>query len=170
MQIRPITPGDRLALKEFASRIPPEDIVFTDRSLMSDIAVASWTQAVPAKPLIAVDEPEGVLGIVTVVPGVSWSNHVGDIRVVVLPAARSRGVGRALAEGGLDLAQSLDLAKVMIEIMATNAGGLSMFRALGFSEEARLHAQVRDGLGAYQDLVILSRWLQPQPSGAADTG
>jgi len=159
MEIRPVTADDRRALDVFASRIPDADVVFADRNLVSQVAVASWTRAVPAKRLIAVDEPDDVLGMITVVPEVGWSDHVGDIRLVVLPANRGRGIGRRLAQQGLELAESLGLAKVMIQVMDVNAGGIAMFRALGFEEEARLAGHVRDGGGARRDLIVLSRWL-----------
>ena len=143
------------------SRVPDGDRSFIDRNLLSQVAVAGWTQAVPERRLIAVDDDGTVAGIVTVVPGVGWTSHVGDIRLVVLPDYRGQGIGRRLAAGGQELAESLGMTKLMIEITATNTGGLAMFAAFGFAEEARLRGHVRDSTGTSQDLVLLSRWLGP---------
>ena len=159
MEIRPVDVHDRQALFEFASRVPEGDRAFGDRNLISQVAVASWTQAVPERRLIAVDDDGTVAGIVTVVPGVGWTSHVADFRVVVLPEFRGQGIGRRLAAGGQELAESLGMSKLMIEISAANTGGLAMFTAFGFAEEARLGRHVRDGAGGYQDLLLLSRWL-----------
>ena len=100
-----------------------------------------------------------MVALLTVQPEVGWSDHVGDVRLIVLPDHRGRGIGRTLAQRGLELAESLGLAKLMIRVMDGNAGGIVMFRALGFEEEARLAGHVRDRAGGARDLVILSRWL-----------
>jgi ribosomal protein S18 acetylase RimI-like enzyme len=159
MEIRPVDVGDRQALVDFANRVPERDKSLGDRNLLSQVAIAGWTQAVPERRLIAVDDDGTVAGMVTVVPGVGWSSHVGDLRVVVLPQFRGQGIGRRLAAGGQELAQSLGMSKLMIEVMATNTGGLAMFGAFGFGEEARLRGHVRDVDGKPQDLVLLSRRL-----------
>jgi GNAT superfamily N-acetyltransferase len=159
VDVRPVDVGDRQALIEFASRVPEGDRSFGDRNLLSQIAIAGWTQAVPERRLVAVDDDGTVAGIVTVVPGVGWTSHVGEIRLVVLPPFRGQGIGRRLAAGGQELAQSLGMAKLIVELMATNRGGLAMFAAFGFAEEARLLRHVRDDAGGYQDLLLLSRWI-----------
>ncbi len=164
MEIRPVDVHDRQALFEFA---PPECQKATAPSAtatsLSQVAVASWTQAVPERRLIAVDDDGTVAAIVTVVPGVGWSSHVGDIRLIVLPEFRGQGIGRRLAAGGQELAESLGMSKLMIEISAANVGRLAIFTAYGFAEEARLRRHVRDAAGDYQDLLLLSRWLNGSP-------
>ena len=159
MEIQPVRVEQRQALMDFATRIPDRDRSLLDAPLLSQVAVAGWTQAVPERRLAAVDADGGVVGLVTVVRGVGWSSHVADMRVIVDPAHRGAGVGRHLAGEGVELARSLGMTKVMIEVMAGNAGAIAMLAALGFAEEARLRGQVRDGTGQMQDLVLLSRWL-----------
>ena len=162
MNIRPVTADDRRALDEFVASIPAADVAFLDRTLLSQIAVAAWTQAVPERRLIAVDDGGSVAAIVTIAPGVGWTSHVGEVRLVVRPSARGQGVGRQLAIRGLELATSLGLTKATVEIVATNAAGLAIFRALGFTDEALLRGQVRATDGTYNDLILLSRWLTPE--------
>jgi ribosomal protein S18 acetylase RimI-like enzyme len=50
----------------------------------------------------------------------------------VEPAARRRGVGRALAEAALAFAGSRGVSRVEIRVHARNAEGRSFWRALGF--------------------------------------
>ncbi|MFT3851850.1 MAG: GNAT family N-acetyltransferase [Ilumatobacteraceae bacterium] len=164
MEIQPVRVEQRQALADFASRIPDRDRSLVDAPLLSQVAVAGWTQAVPERRLAALDDDGAVLGLVTVVRGVGWSSHVADMRVIVDPGARGRGVGRRLADQGLELAGELGMTKVMIEVMAGNTGALAMLGALGFEEEARLRGQVRDSAGQMQDLVLLSRWLEDRPA------
>ena len=159
MKIEPLSAQHRSALADFVAGISERDRVFVDRTLISQIKVASWTQAVPERRLVAVEDDGSVSGLVTVAPGIGWSDHTADVRLVVRSARRGQGVGGALASAGVDLARRMGLRKLTVETMAANAGGQATFVALGFTVEARLDGQVRDDTGALQDIVILSRWL-----------
>lgn len=150
----PLTADLRDAAAAFAARIPEADKGFLDRFLLYDVAVAGWTRATPAKRIVALEDGE-ILGLVTVEPQRGWMDHVGDFRVVVQPSARGLGVGHALIEHGVELAQTLGLRKLSVEIMASNTSGLGLFQRHGFEREAILSRHVRDGEGDLQDLVVL---------------
>ena len=113
----------------------------------------------PARRSVVIDDNGDVVALVTVVPGAGSVHHVGDVRVIVQPDRRGQGLGQALIREGLALAGSLGLEKLTVEIMSTNAAAESMFAAVGFTREAVLRDQVEDGDGHYQDLVLLSLWL-----------
>jgi ribosomal protein S18 acetylase RimI-like enzyme len=160
VEYRRIRADDRAALQGFADRIPPGDRSSFDRVLLHQVAVAGWTMAVPARRSVAVDGDD-IVGLVTAVPGAGWTRHVGEMRTIVQPDRRGTGIGRALVGIGLDLARELELEKVTVEVMASNAGAIKMFEAVGFSTEARLVGQVRDGEQNLQDLLVMSHWLRP---------
>ena len=153
---QPLTADLRAAVSAFAARIPERDRGFLDRFLLYDVAVAGWTQATPARRIVARDGDD-IVGLVTVEPQRGWMAHVGDFRVVVQPSARGLGVGAALIDRGVDLASTLGLGKLSVEVMASNEGGLALFERHGFHREAVLARHVRDGEGALQDLVVLAR-------------
>jgi ribosomal protein S18 acetylase RimI-like enzyme len=159
VRIEPVTARHREALAAFAAGISDRDRRFADRSLLSQVAVASWTQAVPERRLVAVEDDGKVSGLATVSRGHGWSEHTAELRVIVATGQRGRGVGRALADAAVGLARDLGISKVTVETMATNEGGQAMFRALGFDAEAVLRGHVIDADGERQDVVILSRWL-----------
>jgi ribosomal protein S18 acetylase RimI-like enzyme len=161
--IRPLTAEHRQAVQAFVERIPQRDRSSLDRTLLTQVAVNSWTQAVPARRSIVVEDG-AVVALVTVDPGTGWVRHVGDLRVIVQPDRRGQGLGQALVREGLSLAASLGLEKLTVEIMSTNSGAESMFGAFGFVREAVLHDHVEDGDGEYQDLVLLSLWLDGHAS------
>jgi RimJ/RimL family protein N-acetyltransferase len=164
MEYRRIRAEDRAALQAFADRIPARDRTFFDPVLLHQVSVAGWTMAVPARRSVAVDEAE-IVGLVTVVPGAGWNRHVGELRPVVQPDHRGRGIGQELVRMGLELARELALEKVTVEVMASNRGAIAMFEALGFVTEACLRGQVRDGEQQLQDLLILSLWPTAEPAG-----
>jgi ribosomal protein S18 acetylase RimI-like enzyme len=123
------------------------------------VAVNSWTQATPARRVVAVEPglPPRITGMVSVVPGRGWKRHVAEFRVVVLPDARGRGVGEQLIRRGLQLVEGLGLSKTTVEIMATNESGVALFERHGFRREAVLERHVIGGKDQLQDLVIVSR-------------
>ena len=163
IDIRPLTAEHRQAVQAFVERIPGRDRSFLDRTLLTQVAVNTWTQAVPARRSVVMDGDD-VVALVTVVPGTGWVRHVGDLRVIVQPDRRGRGLGRALITEGLTLAGALGLEKLTVEIMSTNAAAEAMFAGFGFAREAVLHDHVEDGDGQYQDLVLLSLWLDGHDS------
>ena len=162
LEYRPLTADLREAVAAFAAQIPEQDRGFLDRFLLYDVAVAGWTRSTPARRIVALDGTD-VVGLVTVEPQRGWMAHVGDFRVVVHPGARRTGVGAALIERGVELAQSLQIGKLSVEVMASNEGGLGLFERHGFEREAVLRRHVRDGDGSLQDLVVLAREL---PAGS----
>src|SRR3954453_1555278 len=103
IDIRPLTAEHRQAVQAFVERIPGRDRSFLDRTLLAQVAVNTWTQAVPARRSVVVDGRD-VVALVTVVPGSGWVGHVGDLRVIVQPDRRGQGLGRALISEGLSLA------------------------------------------------------------------
>ena len=79
----------------FFARIPEADRTFLKEDVDDPEVMAAWARPGAAR-AIAVDAGE-VVGSVAVVPLHGWSSHVGEVRLVVDPAARGRGIGRELA-------------------------------------------------------------------------
>ena len=89
-----------------------------------------------------------VVGYVAVVPLTGWSSHVGELRVIVDPEHRGRGIGKALTRRAMLEALELGLTKMVIEVIADQESRVEMFRALGFVPEALLTDHVRDQSGS----------------------
>jgi ribosomal protein S18 acetylase RimI-like enzyme len=171
MDIRPLERGDREALERFIERVPDADRTFFKEDVETPEVIAAWTHPGPTR-AVAVANGE-VVGYVAVVPLHGWSDHVGEVRVIVDPSHRGRGIGRALARRAVLDAFALDLRKVVVEVVADQAPTVAMFRALGFDPEALLTDHVRDRSGALRDLMILAQqvdaqWAAMSVSGIAD--
>jgi L-amino acid N-acyltransferase YncA len=104
------------------------------------------------------------------VPLHGWSDHVGEVRVIVDPAHRGNGIGRALARRAVLEALELDLRKMVVEVVADQAPTIAMFRALGFDPEALLTDHVRDRSGELRDLMILAQSVEAQWSAMSVAG
>ena len=154
MEIRRLETGDEVALTRFLARIPEGDRTFFKEDVLDADVVAAWVKRGEARSL-AVEAGE-ILGTVTVVPLQEWSRHVGEVRVIVDPAHRRRGIGRALARHAVVEALDLGLEKMVVEVIADQDATIAMFRSLGFEPEALLKDHVRDDEGQLHDLMLLA--------------
>jgi ribosomal protein S18 acetylase RimI-like enzyme len=168
MEFRPIEPSDEPALTRFFARIPEADRTFLKEDVDDPEVVAAWAGPGPAR-VIALDGRE-VVGSVAVVPLHGWSSHVGEVRLVVDPEHRGRGIGKALARQAVLSTVELGLAKLVVEVIADQTALISMFRALGFEPEALLSDHVRDRAGEIRDLMVLANDVQSQFSTMAAAG
>ena len=122
-------PGDEAALKRFFAQIPDADRTFLKEDVDDPDVVAAWARPGTAR-VIAVDDGE-VVGSVAVVPLHGWSSHVGEVRLVVDPEQRGRGIGRGLARQAVIDAVDLGLAKLVVEVISDQTALIGMFRSAG---------------------------------------
>ena len=168
MDIRPVQGGDEAALIRFFDRIPESDRTFLKEDVDDPSVVAEWARPSAAR-AVAVEDGE-VIGSVAVVPLHGWSSHVGEIRLVVAPEQRGRGVGRALARRAVLDALDLSLAKLVVEVIADQDSLVGMFRSLGFEPEALLTDHVRDRAGELRDLMVLANSVEGHFAAMAAAG
>jgi RimJ/RimL family protein N-acetyltransferase len=154
MQIRHLQSGDEQALRRFFARIPEGDRTFFKEDVDDSDVIAKWTNPGEARSIAI--EGDAVLGSVAVARLHGWSSHVGEVRVIVDPAHRGRGIGHALARAAILDALDLGLRKLVVEVVAEEDSTIAMFRSLGFDPEALLTDHVRDHAGQLRDLLILA--------------
>ena len=154
MEIRELEERDEPAVEQFIARIPEGDRTFFKEDVSDLEVVHSWVRPGAARAL-AVDDG-AVIGSAAVVPLHGWSSHVGEVRVIVDPDYRGKGVGRALARRAILDALELGLTKMVVEVIAEQESTVNMFRSLGFDPEALLVDHVRDRSGALRDLMVLA--------------
>src|SRR5215207_6184431 len=145
MEIKQLEPTDREALERFLARVPEGDRTFFKEDVEAPEVIDAWTRPGRARALAV--EAGDVVGYVAVVPLHGWSSHVGEVRVIVDPDHRGRGIGRALARRAVLEAVALELTKVVVEVISDQEATIAMFRSLGFDPEALLTDHVRDRTG-----------------------
>ncbi len=168
MHIRHLESTDREALVAFLERVPEADRTFFKEDVADPSVIDRWMHPGPVR-AVAIEYAE-IVGCRSVVPLHGWSSHVGELRLVVDPAHRGRGVGRALARQAMLEALELGLKKVVVEVIAVQEPAIEMFRSLGFDPEALLTDQVRDRTGELRDLMILSHSVEEQRASMITTG
>jgi ribosomal protein S18 acetylase RimI-like enzyme len=160
MDIRPIEAGDSPALSHFFERIPESDRTFLKEDVGDPRVLGDWVQPDTGR-TIAVEDGQ-VVGALAVVPLVGWSSHVGEVRLVVDPDHRGRGIGRRLARQAVLDAVDMGLGKLVVEVISDQAPLIAMFRGLGFEPEALLTDHVRDRSGQTRDLIVLANSVDEQ--------
>jgi len=168
MEIRELEAEDREAVERFVARVPEGDRTFFKEDVEAPEVLDAWTRPGTAR-AVAVEDGE-VVGYVAVVPLHGWSSHVGEVRVIVDPDRRGRGIGRALARRAVSEAVALELRKMVVEVVADQEATIAMFRSLGFDPEALLTDHVRDRSGALRDLMILAHSAEEQWSSMIVAG
>ncbi len=170
MDVRPLAAEHVTPLQEFFRRVPESDHNSFAEDVLEPGLVEGWLHENRPRRAVAVDDDGTVIGYVAVLPQVGWSCHVGSLRVVVDPAARGKGVGRALARHGLLAGLELGLSKIVVEVVVDAVPAIGMFEALGFEPEALLRDHVLDKTGQLRDLVVLAHLVEGTWSGMATAG
>jgi RimJ/RimL family protein N-acetyltransferase len=155
MDVRAPDSGDVDALLAFFERIPAGERTFFKEPVLDRATVEGWLIGGAGRRGLACADGE-VSGYVAVIPLTGWSDHVGEIRLVVDPERRGQGLGRALARWALLQALELGLRKLFVEVVADQEGAVAMFSNLGFQAEGLLRDHVRDRDGELRDLVLLA--------------
>ncbi len=157
-------------LSEFFGRIPDGEQAFLKENIRDPETVAAWQSPGPARREAAVDEAGTLAGVVTVIPELGWSDHVGQLLLLVDPAHRGQGIGRELARAALLQALELGLSKIIVEVVADQQPAINMFTSLGFDPEALLRSHIRDRNGDFHDLIILAHMVDENWQAFGATG
>ncbi|MGY2084602.1 N-acetyltransferase family protein [Blastococcus sp. SYSU DS0539] len=163
------------ALLRFFGDLPEGDLTFIKEEVTDPDTVRSWaTGDAPGGRWVAVDTGDDgsdtVTGYVAVRPLPGWSDHVGELRLVVAPSSRGSGLGRELARRALVEGVRSGLRKIVVEVVAEQGSALALFSDLGFSGEALLRDHIRDRNGELRDLMVLAHHVSDTWSGMDTVG
>lgn len=163
LELARLQPGDAAALAAFAAALPPHDLLFLRRDISQPKVIAAWMQAIAEGRLHSLvvrdtNNPGGaLLGCsAIVVDNLSWSHHVGELRVLVAPDWRGKGLGRVLIQQCFAQALELGLDKLVAQMTVDQVAAIAVFEELGFRAEALLRDHVKDRDGNLHDLALLS--------------
>lgn len=154
-----MTAASEAAVLAFAQSLPTHDLLFLRRDITQPKVLAAWIAQLEAGEIVSLVASSGdeILGCTAVVRDEhSWSPHLGELRVLVGPAGRDRGLGRVLIQESFLIALGLGLEKLTAQMTADQTSAIAVFEEMGFQAEALLRDHVRDQAGEKHDIVILS--------------
>jgi GNAT superfamily N-acetyltransferase len=158
IEFRMMAPADEAAVLAFARALPTHDLLFLPRNISEPKVLAAWIKEIERGSIISLLAVKSgrVVGCGTIVRDLlSWSPHVGEIRMVVSSDVRGLGVGRALSQETFALALGVGLEKLQVQMTVDQTGAIAIFEGLGFKAEALLRDHVRDAGGRKHDIVVL---------------
>ena len=157
--VRPPARADAPALARFAAAMPPHDLLFLARDIREPKVLEAWLAAQEhgqIASLIAVADSEVVATIAAISDRFSWSPHVWDVRLLVAPGWRGKGLGRRLLDQIVTDAIAAGAGKLTARMTPDQAGAITLFEECGFRAEALLLGHVRAADGTLHDLAVLS--------------
>jgi RimJ/RimL family protein N-acetyltransferase len=158
IEFRMMEPADEAAVLAFARALATHDLLFLPRNISEPKVLSAWIKEIERGSIISLLAVKSgkVVGCGTIVRDLlSWSPHVGEIRMVVSSDVRGLGVGRALSQETFALALGVGLEKLQVQMTVDQTGAIAIFEGLGFKAEALLRDHVRDAGGRKHDIVVL---------------
>ena len=122
-----------------------------------DRSIAAYADSENAV-MLAARVDGSVVGVIRMTGGALMrTRHSAKLEVLVHPAHRGQGHGRALMAAGLDWARtSPQIRRVALCVFADNTGALAMYGRLGFVEEGRRIGEYREADGTLRDDVMMA--------------
>ena len=157
--IRPIEHGDVPGVARFAAGLSSHDLLFMNRDIQHARVIDAWMNAVKdgeMDTLVAVDGDAIVATSAVLRDPRSWSAHVAELRLIVAPEFRSKGLGRMMLDKCVELAVESGVKKITARMTRDQTGAITLFEEAGFRGEALLRDQVCDRDGNYFDLAVLA--------------
>lgn len=159
VSIRAIEPDDAERFYWFLGGLSPEDrkylrINVSDRELVvKRIRNANSDRVV--RLIVEIDAEIIAEGSLSHSPE-SWTADVGEIRLLISPAYRRKGLGMLLAREIYILAVERRMRRIVAQMMRPQKGARKIFRRLGFREETILPDLLTDQNGEHQDLLVMT--------------
>jgi L-amino acid N-acyltransferase YncA len=160
--LRLMSPADATALHTFFQEMAeesPRDLLFLRRDVTSGAEIDAWALEIASGEtvtVLAVAEFE-VLGEASLHRNnVPWTRHVGNIRVIVHPQQRGRGLAKLLLGEMCAIALHADIELLMAEMTAEQRGARNLFSGVGFAQEGHYRNFARDLEGKLHDLVVMT--------------
>lgn len=157
--LRPMEPADAEGLLEMFRDVPAEDRWFLKEDVTSEKVVREWVEHLDynrALPLLAIADGKIVAdGVLVRRRGVA-RQHLAEVRIVVRPAWRNRGLGSTILKELCDIAAEADIEKVMSELVEDEKDAIDAMERLGFVRSAVIPDLLRDMHGRPRNVIVLT--------------
>lgn len=156
--LKAMTSRDRQGLHAFFARLPADDTKFLKDDVSKPEVIEAWCRDINhgrVFPLLAEVDGAIVADATLHRRAHGWLRHVGEVRFVVDPAYRRKGLGTHLVEELILYAIGQGLEKLVAEVVAEEVAAERALERFGFNRVAVLPGLVKDQTGTYRDLHVL---------------
>lgn len=151
--------GDLPAAVNFARELPPEDLMFLTVDITDPNEMEEYiSECEKGRAVAVLAEAEGrFIGYGSLACSQPhWTRHLGEIRLLINPAWRGKGLGRILANEVMQIAEDKGLRKVIARMAVDQKAAIQVFEHLGFHTEALLADFVMDRDGRTHDVMVMT--------------
>ena len=157
--IRDLKPEDLETLMKFYAALPEEDrkylkVDVTDRDVVRQ-RIALIEQGNVFR-LVALAGGRVLADAMLEVSAEEWRRHQGELRVIVAPDFRHKGLGLVMMRELYFIAAGRNVEIMVAKFMRPQEGARRICRRLGFHEESILPDYVKDRSGEVQDLIVMT--------------
>jgi len=156
--IRKLGKDDKSRSLAFFRALPKEDRAYLRVDVTKPEIVERRIQTMESDRimrLVAVNDEQIVADGSLELESRDWQKHVAELRLIVARPFQRKGLGMLMARELYMLAASKKVEEIIVKIMGPQIGAQSIFKRLGFHQDAVLHDYVQDIDGAKQDLVLM---------------
>jgi ribosomal protein S18 acetylase RimI-like enzyme len=160
MQIRPALDSDRDAVWQIVEPVIRAGETYPlPRDLSHDDALAYWFS--PAHEVFVTETADDVLGTYYIRANQQGAgSHVANCGYMTAPAARGRGVARAMCEHSLHHARARGFRAMQFNfVVGTNAAAVHLWQSCGFDIVGRLPRAFNHPTHGYVDALVMFRAL-----------
>jgi GNAT superfamily N-acetyltransferase len=165
--VRPLRAGDGAALLGFFRGIPAVDRYWLREDVTDSAVIDRWVADLDYQrvlPLVALRDEEIVADATLHRRGYGARRFNAEVRMVVAPSFRGRGLGYALLAELHDLALAVGLERLEAEIVSgAQVAAREAVELFGFREAAVMRDHLRGPAGEPHDLLVLVYQLERAP-------
>jgi L-amino acid N-acyltransferase YncA len=150
---------DREKFLAFTTSLPDHDLLFLRTDITNPDVIDGWLDNIDLERIVTIvaERAGKILGYGSLhMSNAPWSQHVGELRVLIDGSMRGKGLGRALTEAVFAQALERGIEKMVAQMTVDQKGAIATFEELGFKAEALLIDHVRDREGKKHDLLVYS--------------
>lgn len=159
-RIRPASASDHDAIwRIFHAVVAPGDTYALPPDMAPADALAAWLA--PGIETFVAETDAGIAGTYTLKPNQAGpGDHVANCAYMVAPSAQGRGIGRAMAEHSLEVAQARGYRAMQYNlVVSTNAAAIALWQKLGFDIVGTLPGAFRHPRHGEVDAYVMYRRL-----------
>lgn len=157
--VRPLQRHDQQALLDFFRNVPAQDRWWLREDVTDPAVVRRWITDLDydrVLPLVALTDSQIIADATLHRRNFGARHHIGEVRVVVAPAYRGRGLAYALIAELVEIATAAGLSRLEAEIVArAQSGALEAVEQLGFEQVAVVPEHLVDPAGVPHDVIYL---------------
>lgn len=162
IELWPMTADDAPALLAFYRSLPSEDLLYLRENVTNPAAMDRWVDGIESGQvwhLLAGYRGRIIADGELDYPYYGWSQHVGELRIVVDRDFRGSGLSLLVMQELLNLATEEGLKKVFVQMMVDQHAAIQLCTRLGFCREAILTKHVQDQHGEFRDLIVMTYFI-----------